>query len=345
MQALRLHAPGDLRLEEVPVPVLGPHDVLCQVLRAGVCSTDLAIYSGEFSGVATGAVKFPFTPGHEWSGTVSEVGSAVTRFRPGDRVVGDTWVACGQCYSCLMGTGRCLAGRAVGTVNAWDGAWAEFLVMPERHLFALPESVNFLAGALVEPAATALYAVRQAEVGIGDTVLVLGSGPLGLFAARWAKLCGASHVMLTGRKEFKLNLGLRLGADQAINTTREDLADTVRAAVGPEGVDRVIEASGAPELFLAALDLVRVQGTISLVAFYEHELTNFQLDAVPLRSITVRGAGGSLGMYEPTLRMMATGAFDPTPILTGAYPRWDAEKALTFLASGSPDTIKLILEP
>ncbi len=342
MKAARFFGVKDLRIVDVPVPEVGPRDMLVRVVRAGVCATDDAIYTGEFTG--GGTVRFPMTPGHEWAGVVEEVGAEVTRFQPGDRVLGDTGVACGQCYQCLIGQyGNCAKGQAVGTVNAWNGAWAEFMLMPERHTFLVPEGLSFDHGAMVEPAATALYSVRRADVTIGDKVLVHGTGPIGILAATLAKLDGASLVMITGRKDHKLALALKMGADVAINTTREDMAAVVREHVGAEGVDRVIEASGAVELFEQSIPLTRVDGVLSLVAFFEKPMERFDLDSIVLRNVTVRGVGGSLHMYGPVLAMMAAGRIDPTQLITGRYPFADVQKAMDDHRT-DPGRIKIMLE-
>jgi len=345
MKAARLFGPLDLRLMDVPVPYLRPHDVLCRVVRSGVCGTDYAIYTGEFSFVKSGAVRFPMTPGHEWSGTVAEIGPEVTRFRPGDRVVGDTGVTCGQCPECLVGSdGNCPHAQAVGTINAWDGAFAEYIVMPERHLFHLPETVGFEAGAMVEPAATALYAVAKAEVKPGDTVLVHGSGPIGLLAAKLAKLSGAAKVIITGRREFKLNLALSLGADAAINAAAEHLADAARKHAGANPIDKVIEASGSIDLLTQSLDLVKPNGIISAVAFYDQPVPAFDIDHLVASGITLRGVAGSLGMYQPTLKLMASGALDVAPLITARYPFSAVLGAVRSLGEDPERRIKVMLE-
>jgi len=345
MRAARLFAPNDLRLVETPTPELRPHDVLCRVARCGICGTDYAIYSGEFSGVKSGAVHFPMTLGHEWSGTVAALGPDVTRFRLGDRVVGDTGVSCGQCTPCLLGDwGNCPEARAVGTVNAWDGAYAEYIVMPERHLFSLPSNVGFDAGAMVEPAATALYAVVRAQVRTGDTVLVHGTGPIGLCAAKLAKLSGAARVIVTGRRESKLRLALAFGADAAIDTTRGSLAEAVRAEAGENGIDKIIEASGALELFAGSFGYIRPGGVISVVAFYEQPLPEFDIDRFVFSGATVHAVAGSLGQYPAVLKLMSAGMLDPAPLITAHYPFEDVVQALRDWGAKPEHRVKSMLD-
>jgi L-iditol 2-dehydrogenase len=345
MRAARLFGPQDLRIVDLPIPELGPGDVLCQVKCAGICGTDYSIYTGEFSFVKNGGVKFPFTPGHEWSGVVAAVGRAVTHFKIGDRVVGDTCVSCGTCVSCLLGDYlSCEKVFCVGTVNAWDGGFAEYTVFPERHLFLVPDNVSFDAGAFVEPAATSLYAVQCAQVTIGDTVLVHGSGPLGLLAAKLAKLAGASKVFITGRKDFKLKTALTFGADVAINTTRDSLKETVLRHNNGKKIDRVIETSGAVELLTASFDLVRSGGTIAAVAFYDKTIDRLEIDKLVFGNITLCGAAGSTGMYQPVLRLMASGALDITPLISGRYPFRDILRGYADMKDKNDIRIKWLVD-
>jgi len=345
MRVVRLFGPKDLRVVDMPVPEPGPHEVLCKVSRVGVCGTDHAIYSGEFTFVKSGDVHFPMTLGHEWSGTVAALGRDARQFRPGDRVTGDTAVACGYCTECLLGNyDRCKDARAVGTINAWDGAYAEYILMPERHVLHLPDSVSFDNGAMVEPAATAMYAVNRASVQPGDVVLVQGSGPIGIMAARLAKLCGAANVLLSGRKDAKLKAALAFGADAAINTTRESVTDAVRRLVPGGKVDRVIEASGSRGLFTESLGLIRQGGVMSVLAFYENPLEQLDLDRFVCSGASIVAVSGSLGMYPPVLKLMAAGMFDCTPLITSRAPLLEAPGVLARFDEHAEGRIKIMLQ-
>ena len=345
MKAARIFGSNDIRIVEVPTPKPGPGEVLCEVVCAGVCGTDHAIYTGEFSFVRNGSIKFPMTPGHEWSGVVADVGPGVTRFEPGQRVVGDTAVSCGKCYDCLVGQyGRCKAIRCVGTIATWDGAYAEYILMPERHLFHLADEISFVNGAFVEPAATALYSVVLADVKIGATVMVLGSGPIGVLAAKLAKLCGASKVAVVGRKEFKLQKALELGVDAAINTTETTLEEGVKDVFADWGVDCVIEASGSTELFKKSVELVNQGGAVSVVAFYEKNVDSFDIDKFVFGDVQIRAVAGSLGMYKPVLRLMETGMLDPGSLVTGRYEFSDIPTVMAGMSGRNATRIKEIIE-
>lgn len=345
MKAARIYGPNDIRVVDVPTPKPGPGDVLCKVIRSGICGTDYSIYTGEFSFVKSGAIKFPMTPGHEWSGIVEKVSSKVENFQPSDRVVGDTGVSCGVCYECLMGHyGHCKKSRCVGTINTWDGAYAEYILMPARHLFHLPDNVSFDNGAMIEPAATALYAVVLADVKMGDTVLVQGSGPLGIMAARLAKLRGAAKVIITGRKKFKLQAALNLGIDAAVNLTEAFSDEAVKAQAGSEGIDRIIEASGSTELFQESLKLIKPGGVIAVVAFYEKMVDNFDIDRFVFGDVTIRAVAGSLGMYRPVLRLMSSGMLDLSSLITGHYNLEEVPQAMREMKEKNETRIKMMID-
>jgi len=317
MKVARLFGPKDIRIIDMPEPTLASDEVLCKVKRAGICGTDYAIYSGEFSFVKSGQIRFPLTCGHEWSGIVDSTGSAVTAFQPGDRVVGDTVVSCGICPHCLLGQYmHCPKLRCVGTINTWDGAFSEYMVMPQRHLFHLAQNITFDNAAFIEPAATALYAVRLGDVKIGDTVLVLGSGPIGIAAAKLAAMCGASKVVIAARKKFKLDKAIALGVHAAVNLTDITLEDAVHQEFGRDGVDCVVEASGSLDLFKKAVKLTNPGGAISVVAFYEKQMHDFEIDQFVFGDLRIRGVAGSLGMYEPLLKLLANGLVDFSSLIT-----------------------------
>jgi threonine dehydrogenase-like Zn-dependent dehydrogenase len=229
-------------------------------------------------------------------------------------------------------------------VDAIDGAWAPFIVMPERHLYRLADRVSFDNGAMVEPAATALYAVTRARVGIGDAVLVQGSGPIGILAAAQAKLCGASKVFITGRRRPKLEAALGMGADVAIDTTRDSVTDVLRRHTVSGGVDRLIEASGSADLFEESLRLVEPGGVMSVVAFYDRPLTRFDIDAFVFADVTLVPVGGSLGMYTPVLRMMETGSLDPSRLITERIALDDVPDMLARFRRDAEARIKVMID-
>lgn len=345
MMAQRLYGPKDLRWMEIDVPQLKENEVLIRVKYCGVCGTDEAIYSGESSFWEAGLIHVPMTLGHEYSGVIEAVGKNVSNFKIGDRCVSDTGISCGICDICLEGNYLfCSKMKAVGTIKAQDGGYARYTVMPERHVFKLPDNITFQQGAMVEPVATGLYAVKIGNIKIGDNVVIIGTGPIGLGAVPFAVLSGAKNVILVGRKDFKLELGKKFGADVTINTTREDLCERVMELTGGKGADVIIEASGSLDMFNQSIRMAGNCCRISCVAFYEKPVEKLDMDSMIIRGIQLLPVGGSPSMGPVVLKMMEAGKVDFTPMITQTIPLIDAEKALIDLKANSGARIKILLE-
>lgn len=345
MKAARLYGSKDLRIMEIPVPELRSNEVRIAVKYCGICATDYSIYSGESSFIEAGLIKYPMTLGHEYSGVVDAVGCDVTRFKPGDRVVADTGVSCGVCDVCRQGNYlNCEKMQAVGTINAIDGGYAQYTVMPERHVFALPDNVSFQEGALVEPIATGLCAVKNGNIKIGENVLIIGTGPIGLGAVPFVKYSGAKNVILAGRKEFKLEVGRQLGADETINTADEDLHQRVLELTGGRGADVIIESSGSPDMFLLSTKIVATGGRISVVAFYDQPINNFDIDLMVIKDVQIISVMGSPNLGPVVLKMMETKKIDFTPMITGIYRLDDVKEILDDSKRDTERKIKRLLE-
>jgi threonine dehydrogenase-like Zn-dependent dehydrogenase len=345
MMAQRLYGVKDLRWMELQVPELLENDVLIRVKYCGVCGTDQAIYSGESSFWNAGLIHVPMTFGHEYSGVIEAVGKRVSKFKVGDRVVCDTGISCGICDRCLAGDYLfCLKMKAVGTIVAHDGGYAEYAVMPERHVFALPDNVSFEQGSMVEPVATGLYSVKKSSIKIGDNVVIIGTGPIGLGAVPFAMLSGAKKVILVGRKDFKLEIGKKFGADETINTTKEDVHQRVMELTGGQGADVVIEASGSIDMLKESIRMSNYGARVSCVAFYEKPIDGLNLDLMIIRCIHLVPVGGSPSMGTVVISMMEAGKVDFTPMITQVIPLADAEKALIDLKTNSASRIKILLK-
>jgi len=346
MKAARIIGPDDIRIMDVPRPAAGPKDVLARVCKVGICGTDLAILSGEMFAVKEGLIRYPITPGHEWSGVVEEVGEMVRDFAPGDRVVGDTGVSCGDCPDCLAGDYNvCKNGYGVGTIGNWDGAYADYIIMPERHMYHIPPGVSFEEAALVEPASIAGYTVERGGVKMGDIVVVQGTGAIGLICVQLAKMAGASLVILSGRKEAKLEVGRSTGADITVNILEEDLVETVKD-VTPHGrgADVVLEASGSLDALRDSFAAVRPGGVIASVSFYEKKMNEVDIDRLVLNDITLCGVGGCPGMFPRILRLLASKRLSLTPVITHRFPFSQLQQAIRATKELNDTRIKILLE-
>ena len=345
MKAARLYGANDLRIMQIPVPELKGNEVRIAVKYCGICATDHSIYSGESSFIEAGLIRYPMTLGHEYSGVIDAVGCDVTRFKVGDRVVADTGVSCGVCDVCREGDYlNCEHMQAVGTINAIDGGYAQYTVMPERHVFSLPDNISFQEGALVEPIATGLNSVKKGDIKIGDDVLVIGTGPIGLGAVPFVKYSGAKNVILAGRKDFKLDVGKKLGADITINTTKEDLYSRIMEITDGKGPNVIIESSGNADMLILSTKMIAMSGRISVVAFYEQPINNLDIDLAVIKDVQIISVMGSPNMGQVVLKMMATKKIDFSPMITGVYPLDDVKSVLDDYKNDTEKKIKRLLE-
>ena len=203
MKVLLAYAPGDLRVVEMEKPKPGPREVLMKVKHCGICATDVAIAKGTLTlGDGLDPI-YPVRLGHEWAGVVDELGSETWRLKKGDRVISDTAYSCGECEHCLAGDYHmCVRNRAIGTIkDCWPGGFAEYMLMPERLCYKVPDNVGLDEAALVEPASIGFYGLDRSPLGPGKTLLVIGTGPIGLGGMACAKATGCGRTILAGRKD------------------------------------------------------------------------------------------------------------------------------------------------
>lgn len=317
MKAVTVYGPGDGRMEAVPKPEATGDMVVIRVLRTGVCATDFSIYTGESSFIRSGEIVFPCRFGHEFAGVVEAVGPEVTAFAVGDRVYADNYVSCGVCPACKEGRyADCGEVRSVGTVNCWDGCYAEYMQMPQRHVYRLPEELSMDEGALIEPASIAYDAFNGVRLTKQDTAVVFGTGAIGMCAVWLAKYYGAGQVILVGRTPAKLEVGRQVGADVVINNRQTDAVAQIKALTDGKGAQLLIETSGAPSALKQCIAAARRDARISIVSFYEQTLDGMPIDPVVLGRMTIAGAAGRPGNAPAVCRIMAQYPVKLTPIIS-----------------------------
>ncbi len=346
MKALVAYAPGELRVIEVEKPKPGPREVLARVAHCGVCATDVSIMKGTLELGEGNDPVYPVRLGHEWSGVIEETGSETWRLKKGDRIISDTGYSCGECEMCLCGEYQnCEKGRAIGTIrDAWPGGFAEYMVMPERLVYKVPDNVGLDEAALVEPASIGLYGLLRSPMGPGKTLLVIGTGPIGLGGMACARGMGSGKIILAGRKDQKLQIGKAMGADVTVNTTRESLMDAVMRETEGKGADVILETAGAPELFNDILLMLRPSGTLVIPAFYERELDHVMLDRLIVRNCTLVGAAGTPNMGRKILDMLANGRASLRPMITDRFAFKDAHKAFAAFDERNDRRVKILVD-
>ena len=348
MQALRWHANNDLRLEEVPTPQPGPHDVLIEVAACGICGTDLHEFRHgpnmirptphPLSGVAP-----PLTLGHEFSGRIAAVGDDVTDLNPGQLVTVDPCLRCGSCPSCLRGDYHlCTKGGSVGLAS--HGAFASHVLVPQVNVLPVPDGVPAEWAAVAEPLAVGLHAATRAGIGPGDVVLVIGAGPIGIASLLGAISRGAAAVYVSEPVPGRAELARRFGATEAFDPSTTDVRREVFLRSGKVGPDAAIEATGRPDAFQLAINSIRRGGRVSIVGISDAQLS-VDLRQVVLFERSVLGALGYHHDIERVLRLMASGRLDPGPFITDVRPLDAAVDTFVQLATSPIDQLKILLTP
>ena len=321
MKAITVYGPNDARMEDVAKPIAKDDMVVIKVCRTGVCATDLSIYTGESSFIKSGEITYPCRFGHEYAGIVESVGENVTKFKPGDKVFSDNFVTCGKCDACKSGDiMACQNIRSVGTINCWDGCFAEYMYMPERHVFKLPDGLSMDEAALIEPASIAYDAFKDVTLSNNDTVVVFGIGAIGLISAWLAKYLGAGKVILVGRTDSKLERGLQLGIDHVINSSKVDAVEKILELTDGKGAEMLVETSGAESALIQCFYAARRYARISIISFYEKNLNNIPMDKIVYGCYKVVGAAGNYGNAPAVAEIMAKNPVKLTPCITHHVP-------------------------
>ena len=340
MSALRLHAPGDLRLDEVPIPTPGAGEVLVKVHRCGICGTDLHIAKGNFP-----APNLPLTLGHEFSGTVAALGSGVTDVAVGAPVVVDINISCGHCYYCTRGQKLfCPKVAQLGVHRA--GGLAEYVTAPATNLHFLPTGLSLDTAAYVEPLACAVHGQDRVVIRSGDSVLVLGGGPMGLAHIALARMNGAGSVIVSEPDPHRRVLAQRMGADHAVDPTGDSLQEALADLTGGIGPDVVIEAVGSIRTYETAIDVVRRGGKVlAYGAAPQDAVMSLRPFDVYAKELTVVGSyAGTYDTWPRAIALLAGGRFDPALIVDTIRPLGEAADALKELEHNR-SIVKVHIQP
>lgn len=318
-----------------PPPLSKPDDVRIRVTASGVCGTDVHIVEGRVR-----FVEPPLVLGHEVAGVVDECGPDVRKFLPGDRVKCDSVIGCGCCAWCENGaTQFCPNGSEVGMTR--DGGWAEWLVVPERNLHPLPDSITDEVAAILD--VEVFGALRKPGVNPGDSVVVLGPGPGGLIAVQLARLMDAGTIILCGTRAERLQLGKKLGADHVIDVTKEDPVAAVQSLTGGRGADLAFEATGSEKAALQLLEILRPQGRGVLYGVHGRPIRELPIDRIVLKDLVIYGALSNRTGWEELIGLVADGKLDLASLITHTFPLSQAAEGVACTRERREGAIKAVL--
>jgi L-iditol 2-dehydrogenase len=346
MKAVVLHAADDMRIEERSVPEVGPGEVLLKVNVASICGTDVKVLHRTLQGQPAGE----FIMGHEYAGTVAALGPGVNEFQIGERVAVEVHKGCDRCENCIKGWyTSCLnygdlakGHRAKGLTC--DGGFAEYAVNHINTLYRLPDNLTFEQACMVTTAASPLWAIDlMGGYLAGETVLVLGPGPIGLIAVQLCKALGAEQVILSGTRDSRLEIGKRHGADFTINVRKENLADRVREITHGKGADSVLECAGGPTSMQEALENVKRGGRIGVVAWYTGPV-QVDMNLAVRSNVRIYAARGEGGMNcGRSLALMSAGKIVADPIITHHFTLDQTHEAFRTYVERIDNALKVVI--
>ncbi len=334
--------PQAVELRELAVPEVGEDEVLLRVAAVSVCGSDIHQYHNKQSW----PVRVPVVLGHEFCGHVAQLGRRVHGFKEGDRVVSETAASiCGQCLYCRTGEYNLCPQRS-GFGYGTNGAMAEYVRVPERCLHHIPDSLGFERAALTEPCCVGYNAVAiKSRIRPGDTVVILGPGPIGLLATEMARLSGAGTLIVSGmsQDESRLDAARALGVTYAVNCEATDLLELIRSLGDGLGADLVVDATGTSVALKAALEMVRPGGQITKVGWGPQPL-DFSLDPLVQKAITLQGSfSHTFKNWEKVVALLAAGQINLDPIISRVAPLDNWRDCFDGMHTGR--YVKAVLEP
>jgi len=340
MRAQVVEAPGKMVLKEVPVPEISPDEVLIKVSMCGICGTDWKIYKGEYA-----SEFLPMISGHEFWGVIEEVGSNAKGLKKGDRVSVDICLPCGTCYFCRRGDHLlCETFTQLGIHT--DGAFAEYVKAPWKNCYKIPDEVDSLSAAFIEPLTAVMQASKKMDIKIASSVVIIGDG-LGILHGAMAKLRGAAPVIVIGASEARLNMAKEMGADYIIDVNKiQDPVAEVKRLTGGVGADYVLEAVGSPKTYEQAFEMVRRGGKVEAFGICPPDSKAcFSPYEFVLGEKKVSGSCAGIGNdWGDVLTLLKYKRIDPSAMFSMIVPLEELEQALHELRTNT-NLIKVFVDP
>ncbi|MBR4080921.1 MAG: alcohol dehydrogenase catalytic domain-containing protein [Clostridia bacterium] len=328
-------APGKVEFWQREIAPLQPGEALVRVKSSAICGSDLHIFKGLHP-----SVKLPVTIGHEFSGVVEALGEDCGTLRPGDRVVLEPAIPCGKCDACLHGAYNFCEKISFSYRNG-DGAMATFVRCKASRLFLLPEEIGFDEGALIEPLAVAMHAVRKADVKIGDSVAILGAGAIGVFVAAICAAAGAKTVIVTDLSDARLDKARRFGATHTLNSARCDVVEEIVALTG--GVDKAFECVGIEVTFNQGLRALKKNGLMTAIGIFEHPKITIDASLFVSREIRLQGAQGYCWDFLLAIDIARKLPLDE--MITHRFPLEQLQQAVETAMDPAAGALKVIVHP
>jgi len=343
MKAAVLTKPGHIEIQELDIPTPGPDEALVRVRAVGLCGSDVHYY--EHGKIGPYVVTKPIILGHEAAGEVVAVGSEVRHLKAGQRVTIEPGVTCGRCEYCKSGRyNLCPDVRFLAT-PPYDGAFCEYIAIRADFLYPIPDSMSYEKAALIEPLSVGLHAVSRGGLKTGETVVIMGMGPIGMMTILAAKAAGAGRVIGVSLERFRLERALQMGADGVVNLREEDGMEAILRLTGGRKADLAIETAGNGKAAQASLQAVRRGGRVVLVGLPQEEATPLNIPYIVDNEIDIRGVFRYHNTYPTGVAVMSAENLNLDPIVTDRMTLDETPKAFEKAIKEKHSTLKIVIEP
>jgi L-iditol 2-dehydrogenase len=332
-----------VRLEERPIPPLGPRDVLVKIMAVGVCGSDVHYY--EHGRIGSRVVEYPIILGHECSGVVFDIGHEVTGVQIGERVAIEPGVSCFHCEYCKAGQyNLCPSARFLSSTPV-NGAFTQFIIHPEHLLHPIPDHLTFENSTLVEPLSVGIHACKRAGIKPGSTVFISGLGPIGLTAIIAAKEFGAKQIIVSDIEPYRLHVAEQLGATQCINAKVKTVTKEVLRVTKGKGVNVVFDTSGQPKVLDESLSFINRGGKIVPIGFPVIEKVPLNITLMIMKEIDLCAIYRYTNTYPLGIEILASGKYKINPLITNRYDLEETETALEQARTNKKTCVKVIVFP
>lgn len=331
-----------MRIKDIPVPVVKEKQVLVQVEYVGICGSDMHYL--EHGAIGDFIVDGDFILGHECAGTVVDVGKDVNNLKIGDRVALEPGITCGECEFCKSGKYNLCPDVEFLATPPYHGCLMNYIAFPENMCFKLPDSISTKEGALIEPLAVGMHAASQGDVQLGNSVVILGAGCIGLVTMLACKAYGATDITVVDVMQKRLDLALELGATRIINAREEDVTKKIEEVTNGRGVDIVLETAGNKVTIQQTAYIVKKGGRIVLVGLAPEDIIEYNFAKIMNKEVTIKSVFRYRNIYPKAIQAVGKGLIDISKIVTHEFTFEETEKAFDFVIHNKNDVVKAVIK-
>ena len=343
MKAAFLDGAKNIHVKNIEIPKIKEEEILVRINAVGICGSDIHYFV--HGRIGSFIADRPLILGHESAGKIVEVGGKAKGFKVGDRVTLEPGRVCGKCEYCKQGRyNLCSNVFFMGSAPEEHGAFVEYIAYDPHFAFKIPENMNYAQGAMIEPLSVAMYVSRRGNIQPGQTVVILGCGPIGLLTLQVARSRGATKIIATDIVPKKLRLAQKLGTSYVINSAQENAVEQIMEITGGEGADVVLEVAGTVETIQQSLYMAKRGGIVVIVGWAEVSEIPLSIEQIAIKELDVRGIFRYANVYPESINLVSAGAIDVSSIITHTYKLEEIQQAFKYVSEKRDGVVKALVK-